>query len=287
MCFSQHCTGGSAEYWVIDLESVMGMDWICISLYLNGLLAGGSHEFPDGWGILPIPPEHLLRILPVGRPPSETVCMIPACSISWSGIALPVSTMLAKKEVISQHTAHWLYHLQQQLASAQGEMKGASVKARAVNWPQGCTPVDEVELRHLICPAPGPGLGQPVICALRQQVWEHRINDDGVQVLQVPDILRCGPPWHTKPFLNILLTAGGTWHPTLQSTLDADIPAGLQVSTALLGMHKCGRGIFSLQQSALETIHAMIGPGEQEGKCAPGAAQAGRGGHIQFSTLGM
>ena len=188
----------------------MGMDWICISQYLNGLLAGGSHEFPDGWGILPIPPEHLLRILPVGHLPSETVCMIPACSISWPGIALPNFTMLATKEVFSQHTARWLHHLQQQPASAQGEMKGASVKARAVNWPQGCTPVDKVELRHLICPAPGPGLGQPVFCALRQQVWEHRINYDGVQVLQVPDILRCGPPWHTKQLFEH--TAHCWWH---------------------------------------------------------------------------
>lgn len=53
----------------------------------------------------------------------------------------------------------------------------------------------KVELCHLVCPAPRPGLCQPVIKALRQQIREQLIDDDAVQVLQVPDVLCCRPAW--------------------------------------------------------------------------------------------
>ena len=51
----------------------------------------------------------------------------------------------------------------------------------------------EVELGHLICAAAGPGVRQPVVGALSQQAREQRVDDDGVEVLEVPDVLRRSP----------------------------------------------------------------------------------------------
>lgn len=48
----------------------------------------------------------------------------------------------------------------------------------------------EVELCHLIRTAARARVRQPIISALSQQAREQLVDDDAVEVLEVPDILR-------------------------------------------------------------------------------------------------
>lgn len=57
-------------------------------------------------------------------------------------------------------------------------------------------PVEKVEFCHFICPPARPRVGDPVIKAL-SQLREELLNQYIVQVLQVPNIPRCGPAYCT------------------------------------------------------------------------------------------
>lgn len=118
--------------------------------------------------------------------------------------------------------------------------------------------MDKVELCYFVCPAPRAGRGKPVIRGLSQEAWEQLINDDTVEVLQVPDILCRGPPWHSRlPFVNFYRSS--------YAAKDLLVSEPALSSTCSIAYMACSEQISVLERVRLDSCHVPFRVRASEG----------------------